>query len=107
MEVGVAVTTALVAVVMCACVLCCAGQCKRVKVERRRSMQEVGGGAVMATALVIIVIAMRAYRGGRHERVEAERWRLMREGGSGLERRWSLHLSPSSPSSCGCTDMVN
>jgi len=69
-----------------ACVLCCAGQRERVKVERRRSMQEVGGGAMVVSSSLSSPCVHAVV-------VDARGWRLMREGGSRLERRWSLHSS--------------
>jgi len=103
-EVSTAVITALVAVVVRACVLCCAGQRERVKVERRRSMQEVGGGAMVVSSSLSLLCVHTVVVDMRGWRSRLERWRLMREGGSRLEQWWSLH---SSPSSCGCTDTVN
>ena len=78
-----AVITALVAVVMRACVLCCAGQCERVKVERQRSMEEVGGGAVVATAeschrchrCACILWWSTQEGGGREVEVDARGWK--------------------------------
>jgi len=74
-EVGAAVITALATVVMCVCVLCCAGQHERVKVERRRSMQEVGGGV-----MVVVILSLLSSPCMHAVVVDARGWRL-RGGG--------------------------